>query len=347
MPGGGRDLSRRDRPGGRDRRLTSRARMPPVTGSRNRRARGLRARARLVRPRRPSLAQRRHPGGRAALGSARDSRSASTCRTRCERGCPVPGRARRLGCRSSLRTAEPDVIAAGGVRWLNLEHPREADRDWLEEQFDFHPLDYEDVYSRNQRPKLDAVRRLRLHRVCTSPCSTRSSARAPDGGDGPLRGPGLPDHAPNQPLPPLTAMFERYREKGRAARGHLLEGLRATCSTRSWTPPWTRPSRCCARWARSSSASRTTSSRGRVGQIVRDISEVKQEIINFRKIVRPQRAVLRDLERTKQRYLPGRAGDLLRRHLRRRRADLGHPRELQGSRRGSRVHRTSRSCPIA
>jgi magnesium transporter len=36
---------------------------------------------------------------------------------------------------------------------------------------------------------------------------------------------------------------------------------------------------------------------------VRDISNVKQEIINFRKIVRPQRAALRDLERTK-RYIP-------------------------------------------
>jgi magnesium transporter len=36
---------------------------------------------------------------------------------------------------------------------------------------------------------------------------------------------------------------------------------------------------------------------------VRDLSDTKQEIINFRKIVRPQRAVLRDLERTKQRYL--------------------------------------------
>ena len=42
---------------------------------------------------------------------------------------------------------------------------------------------------------------------------------------------------------------------------------------------------------------------GRSSEIVRDISEAKQEIINFRRIVRPQRAVLRDLERTKQRYL--------------------------------------------
>jgi magnesium transporter len=42
---------------------------------------------------------------------------------------------------------------------------------------------------------------------------------------------------------------------------------------------------------------------GRSREIIRDLSEAKQEIINFRKIVRPQRAVLRDLERTKQRYL--------------------------------------------
>src|SRR4051812_33973729 len=26
---------------------------------------------------------------------------------------------------------EPDVIASGGVRWINLERPREADREWL------------------------------------------------------------------------------------------------------------------------------------------------------------------------------------------------------------------------
>jgi magnesium transporter len=42
---------------------------------------------------------------------------------------------------------------------------------------------------------------------------------------------------------------------------------------------------------------------GRSKEVVRDISNVKQEIINFRKIVRPQRAVFTDLERTKQRYL--------------------------------------------
>ena len=51
--------------------------------------------------------------------------------------------------------SEPEIIEAAGLRWIHIESPRTADRDWLEEQFDFHPLDYEDVYSRNQRPKLD------------------------------------------------------------------------------------------------------------------------------------------------------------------------------------------------
>jgi magnesium transporter len=42
---------------------------------------------------------------------------------------------------------------------------------------------------------------------------------------------------------------------------------------------------------------------GRSEEVVRDISNVKQEIINFRKVIRPQRPVLRDLEKVKLRYL--------------------------------------------
>jgi magnesium transporter len=42
---------------------------------------------------------------------------------------------------------------------------------------------------------------------------------------------------------------------------------------------------------------------GRAEEVVRDISNVKQEIINFRKVIRPQRPVLRDLEGVKQRFL--------------------------------------------
>jgi magnesium transporter len=42
---------------------------------------------------------------------------------------------------------------------------------------------------------------------------------------------------------------------------------------------------------------------GRGEKVVREISNVKQEIINFRKVIRPQRSVLGDLERTKHRFI--------------------------------------------
>src|ERR1044072_3299906 len=48
-----------------------------------------------------------------------------------------------------------EVGEAPGLRWINIERPRQVDQAWLEERFEFHPLDYEDVYSRNQRPKVD------------------------------------------------------------------------------------------------------------------------------------------------------------------------------------------------
>src|SRR4029078_964400 len=76
---------------------------------------------------------------------------------------PKP-RLRRTGRRSDLVVApaqpEPQAprveqIDAGGLRWVNLERPGPLERGWLEEHFDFHALDLEDVLSRNQRPKID------------------------------------------------------------------------------------------------------------------------------------------------------------------------------------------------
>src|ERR671918_211871 len=48
-----------------------------------------------------------------------------------------------------------EVVEQDGLRWINIERPMPVDRAWLEEHFEFHPLDYEDVLSRNQRPKID------------------------------------------------------------------------------------------------------------------------------------------------------------------------------------------------
>ena len=43
---------------------------------------------------------------------------------------------------------------------------------------------------------------------------------------------------------------------------------------------------------------------GRSDEVVRDISNVKQEIISYRKIIKPERSTLRLLERHVERFLP-------------------------------------------
>ena len=43
---------------------------------------------------------------------------------------------------------------------------------------------------------------------------------------------------------------------------------------------------------------------GRAEEVVRDISNVKQEIISYRKIIKPERSTLRLLERRVERFLP-------------------------------------------
>ena len=106
---------------------------------------------------------------------------------------------------------------------------------------------------------------------------------------------------PNIPLPPLSAMFERYREKDdlreevfSKGSGYLLYKIVDTGVDASF--PMLRKTALLERLE-------DDIFEGRSSEIVRELSDTKQEIINFRKIVRPQRAVLRDLERTKQRYL--------------------------------------------
>ena len=77
---------------------------------------------------------------------------------------------------------------------------------------------------------------------------------------------------------------------------------------------------------------------GEGDDVVRDISNAKQEIINFRKIVRPQRLAFRDLERNKARYIAEDLDIYFDDIIDASERALGHARELQGGRRGPRGH---------
>jgi magnesium transporter len=200
-----------------------------------------------------------------------------------------------------LESSQPEVVEAHGVRWINIEQPRPSQRAWLEERFEFHPLDYEDVYSRNQRPKIDEYDDY-LFIVLYFPRFDKQVGRLNAAELDLFVGPDFLITLPNQPLQPVEYLFERLRTNDELREnwfskgtGYLLYKIIDACVDASFPM--------LAKMGNKLERVEDEIFAGNSAEVVRDISNVKQEIINFRKIVRPQRAVFGDMERTKQRYL--------------------------------------------
>ncbi len=194
-----------------------------------------------------------------------------------------------------------EVVEHGGLRWINIERPNTVDRAWLEEHFDFHPLDYEDVLSRNQRPKIDEYEDY-LFIVLYFPVFDKTVGRLNAAELDIFIGPDFLITLPNQPIPPVEYLFERCRSNVEARDQLLLKGsgyllYKIVDDAFDYCFPMLR------KIGNKLERIEEDIFEGRSEEVVRDISNAKQEIINFRKVIRPQRAVLRDLERTKQRYL--------------------------------------------
>ncbi len=216
------------------------------------------------------------------------------------------GRAARVRARAVAAAAEPDaprieVLDAEGLRWINIERPRPVERVWLEEHFDFHALDYEDVFSRNQRPKVDEYDDY-LFVVLHFPRFDKAVGRLNAAELDVFVGPDYVVTLPNEHLDVVEYLFERCRTREELREqifskgpGYLLYRIVDDCVDSAF-PMLNKIGNKLERIE-------DDIFEGRTREVVRDISDAKQEIINFRKIVRPQRGALKDLERTK-RYIP-------------------------------------------
>src|SRR4051794_3549364 len=209
----------------------------------------------------------------------------------------------RVDGQAAPAAAEPnvEVVEYGGLRWINIERPGPVDQAWLEEHFEFHPLDYEDVRSRNQRPKIDEYDDY-LFVILHFPVFDKQIGRLNTGELDIFVGPDFLITLPNVPLQPVEYLFERCRSSEQAREelfskgsGYLL--YKVVDSAFDYCFPMLR------KMGNKLDRLEEDIFEGRSQEVVRDISNVKQEIINFRKIIRPERPVLRDLERTKQRYM--------------------------------------------
>jgi len=193
-----------------------------------------------------------------------------------------------------------DMIEARGLRWYHVQQPVSTDLAWLAERFPFHPLDLEDVASINQRPKLDVYDDY-LFLVVQFPRFDKDSGRLHAAELDVFIGPDYVVTLPEEAIVPLPAMWERAKDQPEVrdelfarGSGRLLYEILDRCEDASFPM--------LGQLGRKLRRLEDGIFEGRSREIVRDISSTKQEIINFRAIIRPQRAVFRALERAKQRH---------------------------------------------
>jgi len=178
-------------------------------------------------------------------------------------------------------TAEPnvEVIEHDGLRWINIERPGPLDRAWLEEHFEFHPLDYEDVTSRNQRPKIDEYESY-LFIVLHFPVFDKAVGRLNAGELDMFVGPDYLITIPNVALQPVEYLFESCRSSEdlrdqlfSKGPGYLL--YRIVDDSFDYCFPMLR------KMGNKLERIEEDLFEGRSEEVVRDISNAKQEIINL------------------------------------------------------------------
>ena len=221
---------------------------------------------------------------------------------------PSLPRIKRTRTRAGIEIVAPPEprlaeLNAGGLTWVHLTSPDAVEASELAERFGWHALDLEDVLSKRQRPKVDEYPEylfLVLHFPAYDKVIQRLNAAELDV----FLGPDFLITLPNVELHPVTRLFGRCEEDAELrqtlfSKGsgyllyHVLDDLFDYCFP------------ILDKIGHKLDRIEDDMFEGRAEEVVRDISNAKQEIISYRKIIKPERSTLRVLERRAQRFLPG------------------------------------------
>jgi magnesium transporter len=217
--------------------------------------------------------------------------------------------------RTRARSVNGDVLArpepraaaevnANGLTWVHLAAPTAEEAGELRERFGWHPLDLEDVLSRRERPKVDDYAdEGYLFAVLHFPVYDKSVQRLNAGELDSFIGHDYLVTLPNVELLPVARLFERCQEdealreqlfgKGSGyLLYHVLDDLFDYCFP------------ILDKIGHKLGSLEDDVFDGAAEEVVRDISNAKQEIISYRKIIKPERSTLRLLERQIERFLP-------------------------------------------
>jgi magnesium transporter len=213
------------------------------------------------------------------------------------------GRPRRTSG-DAVEPLEPRIaeLSANGLTWIQVDQPGPLEAAVLAERFGFHELDIEDVLSKRQRPKIDEYESY-LFVVLHFPFYDKAVQRLNAAELDVFIGPDFLITLPNAELLPVTYLFDRCEQDPELreelfSKGsgyllyHVLDDLFDYCFP------------ILDKIGHKLDAIEDDVFEGHSEEVVRDLSNAKQEIISYRKIIKPERATLRMLERYTQRFLP-------------------------------------------
>ncbi|HWB22438.1 MAG TPA: magnesium transporter CorA family protein [Gaiellaceae bacterium] len=198
---------------------------------------------------------------------------------------------------------QPAELHAAGLSWIHLTGAGPIVAGELATRFGWHELDVEDILSKRQRPKIDDYAdEGYLFVVLHFPVYDRAVQRLNAAELDAFIGPDYLVTLPNVELLPLTRLFRRCEEdegfrEQLFAKGSGRVLYEALDDLFDYCFP------ILDKIGHKLDALEDHVFEGKSNEVVRDISNVKQEIISYRKIVKPERSTLRLLERHTERFL--------------------------------------------
>ncbi len=205
---------------------------------------------------------------------------------------------------AEARPREPAELTAAGLTWIHLDDPSLEAVQELAEHFGWHPLDVEDVMSRRQRPKIDDYAdEGYLFAVLHFPAYDRNVQRLNAVELDAFVGPSYLVTLPGSELKPVSRLFTRCQEDD-AFREQLFSKGSGRLLYEVLDDLFDYCFPILDKIGHKLDSLEDDVFEGKSDEVVRDISNAKQEIISYRKIIKPERSTLRVLEGHIARFLP-------------------------------------------
>jgi magnesium transporter len=215
-----------------------------------------------------------------------------------------PRRSRDVATATPAERQRIGELESGGLTWIHLDAPTKEEAEALAERFGWHALDVEDVLSKRQRPKVDDyLEEGYLFAVLHFPVYDKAIGRLNAGELDVFLGPNYLVTLPNVQLDPVSRLFRRCSEDEELREQLFTKGSgRLLYEVLDDLFDYCFP--ILDKIGHKLDVIEDEMFEGRSDEVVRDISNVKQEIISYRKIIKPERSTLRLFERHVERFLP-------------------------------------------